>query len=76
MTQILSDNLMPHIKEMTDASLAKLKALYRAGPHELATYMSCAAELVAIEDLLIRLKASVNKGNRAAVILHEKEKGN
>jgi len=72
MSKVLSEQIRPHIAAMTEASIAKLKAIYRSGPHDLASYMSCAAELAAIEDLQIRLKSSVNRGNRAAEELHAK----
>ncbi len=72
-TQIALDHMRPHFAALESIAVSKIKNLYRTGPHELATYMSCAAELVALEDLQIRLKASIRKGEAAAVAMHQAE---
>ncbi len=72
MTTILMGHLKPHLDEMKAFSTSKLKNLHRTGPHDLAQYMSCAAELCAIEDLEVRLGQSVTAGDRASEEMNER----
>ena len=63
---VVLDNLRPELDALKREAIEKSKSLFRAGTHELAAYMSAAAQLVALEDLEIKLRQKINTGTRAA----------
>lgn len=66
MGEIVLQSLTVELDQMREATLNKIRTLYRSGEATHSDLLSCAAELVSLDDLENRLKAKVRRGQSAA----------
>ena len=63
---LILEMMDPVVKDMENGIVAELRSLYRGGSTDGIKYIAASAQLCLIEDLSSRLRADINKGNRAA----------
>lgn len=67
--QFLIENLGPYLEEQREATLARLKNIYRMGQSSEAKLLACAAELCTVDDIENRLRSKISIAeNRAKEI--------